>query len=106
MKVTYFGTTTLLFDDGKDQILFDAHITRPSLGKYVLGTKAAVNTADSTTHRQPTFCSFAPTLHTEKSSAATIKTVFAINVKVISSDPPRYHRTKPADPTAALPKAV
>ena len=45
MKVTYFGTTTLLFDDGKDQILFDAHITRPSIGKYVLGTKAAVNTA-------------------------------------------------------------
>ena len=30
MKVTFFGTTTLLFDDGKDQILFDAHITRPS----------------------------------------------------------------------------
>ena len=45
MKVTYFGTTTLLFDDGKDQILFDAHFTRPSIGKYVLGTKAAVNTA-------------------------------------------------------------
>lgn len=30
MKVTYFGTTTLLFDDGIDQILFDAHMTRPS----------------------------------------------------------------------------
>ena len=27
MKVTYFGTTTLLFDDGKDQIFFDAHFT-------------------------------------------------------------------------------
>ena len=40
MKVTYFGTTTLLFDDGKDQILFDAHLTRPSIGKYVLGAKA------------------------------------------------------------------
>lgn len=37
MKVTFFGTTTLLFDDGKDQILFDCHFTRPSLKKYVLG---------------------------------------------------------------------
>lgn len=33
MKVTFFGTTTLLFDDGKDQILFDAHFTRPSIEK-------------------------------------------------------------------------
>lgn len=38
MKVTFFGTTTLLFDDGKDQILFDAHMTRPSLGKYIFGS--------------------------------------------------------------------
>ena len=37
MKVTFFGTTTLLFDDGKDQILFDCHFTRPSLKNYVLG---------------------------------------------------------------------
>ena len=35
MKVTFFGTTTLLFDDGTDQILFDAHLTRPSLLRYV-----------------------------------------------------------------------
>lgn len=35
MKVTFFGTTTLLFDDGKDQVLFDAHLTRPSLLKYI-----------------------------------------------------------------------
>ena len=35
MKVTYFGTTTLLFDDGKDQILFDCHFTRPSLPDYI-----------------------------------------------------------------------
>lgn len=42
MKVTYLGTTTLLFDDGKDQILFDAHITRPSLKKYIFG-KGATN---------------------------------------------------------------
>ena len=38
MKVTYFGTTTLLFDDGKDQIFFDAHMTRPSLLKYIFGS--------------------------------------------------------------------
>lgn len=37
MKVTFFGTTTLLFDDGTDQILFDAHMTRPSLIRYALG---------------------------------------------------------------------
>ncbi len=37
MKVVFFGTTTLLFDDGKDQILFDAHLTRPSLRKYLFG---------------------------------------------------------------------
>ena len=38
MKVTFFGTTTLLFDDGKDQIFFDAHMTRPSLFKYICGS--------------------------------------------------------------------
>ena len=37
MKVTCFGTTTLLFDDGRDQILFDAHLTRPSLPRYIFG---------------------------------------------------------------------
>ena len=37
MKVTFFGTTTLLFDDGKDQILFDCHFTRPSLMRYIFG---------------------------------------------------------------------
>ena len=26
MKVTFFGTTTLMFDDGEDQILFDDHV--------------------------------------------------------------------------------
>ena len=35
MKVTYFGTTMLLFDDGTDQILFDCHITRPSIPKFL-----------------------------------------------------------------------
>ena len=43
LKVTFFGTTTLLFDDGKDQILFDAHVTRPSLNKYVRGDKASTD---------------------------------------------------------------
>ncbi|MDO4865313.1 MAG: MBL fold metallo-hydrolase [Clostridia bacterium] len=37
MKVTFFGTTTLLFDDGVDQVLFDAHFTRPSLFTYIFG---------------------------------------------------------------------
>ena len=39
MKVTFFGTTTLLFDDGKDQILFDVHFTRPSLPTYIFGSQ-------------------------------------------------------------------
>lgn len=34
MKITYFGTTMLLFDDGKDQILFDCHVTRPSFTEF------------------------------------------------------------------------
>lgn len=38
MKVTFFGTTTLLFDDGVDQVLFDAHFTRPSLFTYIFGS--------------------------------------------------------------------
>ena len=44
LKITFFGTTTLLFDDGKDQIMFDAHFTRPSFEKYVAGAKAETNT--------------------------------------------------------------
>ncbi len=43
MKVTFFGTTTLLFDDGKDQILFDCHFTRPSLLKYICGGAPSEN---------------------------------------------------------------
>ena len=38
MKITFFGTTTLLFDDGVDQVLFDAHLTRPSLFRYIFGS--------------------------------------------------------------------
>ncbi|MDO4478604.1 MAG: MBL fold metallo-hydrolase [Lachnospiraceae bacterium] len=37
MKVTFLGTTVLLFDDGVDQILFDAHLTRPSLPRFLFG---------------------------------------------------------------------
>ena len=45
MKITFFGTTTLLFDDSTDQILFDAHFTRPSLAKYITGAKSEPSTA-------------------------------------------------------------
>lgn len=38
IKITFLGTTTLLFDDGKTQILFDALLTRPSLGKVLTST--------------------------------------------------------------------
>ena len=37
MKVTYLGTTMLLFDDGKDQVLFDCHVTRPSIAQCLFG---------------------------------------------------------------------
>lgn len=37
MRITFFGTTTLLFDDGVDQVLFDCHVTRPSLLIYLFG---------------------------------------------------------------------
>ena len=43
LKITYFGTTTLLFDDGKDQILFDSHFTRPSLFQYIAGAPVKTN---------------------------------------------------------------
>ncbi len=45
LKVTFFGTTTLLFDDGTDQVLFDAHFTRPSLAKYLLNARVATDAA-------------------------------------------------------------
>ena len=37
MNVTFLGTTTLLFDDGTDQILFDALLSRPSFLNAILG---------------------------------------------------------------------
>lgn len=47
MKVTYLGTTMLLFDDGTDQVLFDCHITRPSIPVYATGKlKTDTETAD------------------------------------------------------------
>lgn len=45
LTVTFFGTTTLLFDDGRDQILFDAHFTRPSLLSYLTGRKMRTDTS-------------------------------------------------------------
>ena len=45
LKVTFFGTTTLLFDDGKDQILFDAHFTRPYIQKFFKKEPVRTNTA-------------------------------------------------------------
>ncbi len=37
VTATWFGNTTLLFDDGETQILVDGFITRPSLTDYLLG---------------------------------------------------------------------
>ena len=37
MKITSLGTTTMLFDDGVDQILFDCHTTRPRIRQFLLG---------------------------------------------------------------------
>ena len=37
IKVTFYGTSTLLFDDGTTQILVDAFITRPNMAT-VLGS--------------------------------------------------------------------
>ena len=45
LKVTFFGTTTLLFDDGEDQILFDAHFTRPSIKYFITGKPVSTNCA-------------------------------------------------------------
>ena len=45
LKVTYLGTTSLLFDDGKDQVLFDAHVTRPSFEEYFRGAKVSTNSS-------------------------------------------------------------
>lgn len=44
MKITYLGTTVLLFDDGADQILFDCHTTRPSIRRFLFG-KLSTDTA-------------------------------------------------------------
>jgi L-ascorbate metabolism protein UlaG (beta-lactamase superfamily) len=37
VKVTYFGTTTLLFDDGETQILIDGFFTRPRMLRVAAG---------------------------------------------------------------------
>ena len=43
LRVTFLGTTVLLFDDGKDQVLFDAHLTRPSIKHFLRGELVATN---------------------------------------------------------------
>ena len=40
MRVTYLGTTMLLLDDGADQVLFDCHVSRPSMGACLFGRLA------------------------------------------------------------------
>lgn len=37
VKVTFFGTSTLLFDDGETQLLIDGFLSRPPLGKVAFG---------------------------------------------------------------------
>jgi len=37
IRVTFLGTSTLLFDDGVDQILVDGFVTRPSLARTAFG---------------------------------------------------------------------
>ena len=44
VSMTFFGTTTWLLDDGETQLLLDAHLTRPSMARALLG-KLKTNTA-------------------------------------------------------------
>jgi hypothetical protein len=44
VKVSFFGVSTLLFDDGETQILIDGFFSRPSM-RRVLFTKMASDTA-------------------------------------------------------------
>ncbi len=37
VRATFFGTSTLLFDDGETQVLIDGFISRPGLGKVAFG---------------------------------------------------------------------
>lgn len=43
VSMTFFGTTTWLLDDGETQLLLDAHLTRPSMARALLG-KLKTNT--------------------------------------------------------------
>ncbi len=38
MRVTYLGITTLLFDDGTDQVLFDCCMSRPGIAKLLFSS--------------------------------------------------------------------
>src|SRR5512146_1160588 len=44
VKVTFLGTTTLLFDDGESQLLVDGFLTRPSFWKVVTGSPLETDT--------------------------------------------------------------
>lgn len=44
VKATFFGTSTLLFDDGETQLLIDGFFSRPPVGKVAFG-KVRSNTA-------------------------------------------------------------
>lgn len=37
VRMTFFGTTTWLLDDGETQLLLDAHLTRPGLARMLAG---------------------------------------------------------------------
>ena len=37
VRLTFFGTTMCLLDDGETQLLLDAHLTRPGLGRMLFG---------------------------------------------------------------------
>jgi L-ascorbate metabolism protein UlaG (beta-lactamase superfamily) len=37
LKITFFGTSTLLFDDGETQLFIDGFLSRPPLGKVAFG---------------------------------------------------------------------
>jgi hypothetical protein len=45
IKVTWYGTTMLLFDDGETQLLIDAFVTRPSLETVFVKQEIQSNTA-------------------------------------------------------------
>ncbi len=51
VKVTYLGTTTLLFDDGETQIMIDGFFTRPSLKQFKGKIETDTNVVDAALER-------------------------------------------------------